>query len=85
MAEVIIYTKSYCPYSKDCKAWFKEKGVNFDEKIIDDDQALTAEMLQKSGDRSDTPQIFFNNHHIGSFDDVKALEATGKLDGMLNS
>lgn len=85
MAEVIIYTKSYCPYSKECKAWFKEKGVDFDEKVIDDDLALTAEMVQKSGDRNDTPQIFINSHHIGSFDDLKALEATGKLDEMLSS
>lgn len=85
MAEVVIYTKSYCPYSKNCKAWFNEKGVKFDEKIIDDDPALTSEMLTKSGDRSDTPQIFINNHHIGSFDDLKALETTDKLNEMLNS
>lgn len=85
MAEVIIYTKSYCPYSKECKAWLKEKGIDFYEKMIDDDQALTAEMVQKSGDRSDTPQIFINSHHIGSFDDLKALEATDKLDEMLSS
>ena len=84
MAEVVLYTKSYCPFSKDCKTWFDEKGVSYDEKVIDDDPALTSEMITKSGERTDTPQVFINGHHIGSFDDLKALEATGELDGLLN-
>ena len=84
MAEVIIYTKSYCPYSKECKEFLAGKNVKFDEKVIDKDSASQKEMEVKSGNRTDTPQIFINGHHIGSFDDMKALEATGKLDEMLN-
>lgn len=84
MAEVIIYTKTYCPYSKECKEFLKAKEIAFDEKIIDTDQALTQEMITKSGERTDTPQVFINGHHIGSFDDLKALDSQGKLDEMLN-
>lgn len=84
MAEVVIYTKSYCPYSQECKKYFSEKGVSFDEKVLDQDQALEIEMESKSGGRTDTPQVFINSHHIGSFDDIKALEASGKLSEMLN-
>lgn len=84
MAEVVIYSKSYCPFSQDCKKYLTEKGVKFEEKIVDNDQALTFEMESKSGGRTDTPQIFINTHHIGSFDDLKALESSGKLEGMLN-
>lgn len=84
MAEVILYTKSYCPFSKECKEFFKKKGVEFTEKVIDDDPALKLEMETKSGERTDTPQIFINEHHIGSFDDLKALDATKNLDEMLN-
>ncbi len=84
MAHVIVYTKSYCPFSKSCKEYLKEKGVEYSEKIIDDDPALGKEMEQKSGRRTDTPQVFINGHHIGSFDDLKALEAQGNLDKMLD-
>jgi glutaredoxin 3 len=84
MAEVVIYTKSYCPYSKTCKEMLDDKGVSYDEKVLDDDAVLEKEMEQKSGGRTDTPQVFINNHHIGSGDDLKALEAQGKLDEMLN-
>lgn len=84
MAEVVIYTKTYCPFSKECKEFLKQKNVSFDEKIVDRDNALEQEMEAKSGERTDTPQVFINGHHIGSFDDLKALETTGKLDEMLN-
>lgn len=84
MAEVVIYTKSYCPYSKECKELLNSKGVDFTEKITDEDPALVAEMTSKSGERTDTPQVFINGHHVGSGDDMKALDSTGKLDEMLN-
>lgn len=84
MADVVIYTKSYCPYSKECKQFFETKNIPYDEKVIDEDQALTQEMIAKSGERTDTPQVFINGSHIGSFDDVKALDSEGELDKMLN-
>ncbi len=84
MAHVVLYTKTYCPYSKNCKEYLKEKGVPYSEKVIDEDPALIKEMEQKSGRRTDTPQVFINGHHIGSFDDLKALEAQGNLDKMLD-
>ncbi len=84
MAKVVLYTKSYCPYSKNCKTYLEEKGVEYSEMIMDDDPALQKEMEQKSGRRTDTPQVFINGHHIGSFDDLKALEAQGTLDEMLD-
>lgn len=83
MAEVVIYTKTYCPFSQKCKKFLEEKGVEYDEKVIDNDKDSMEEMLSKSGEREDTPQVFINGHHIGSFDDLKALEATGVLEEML--
>ena len=85
MAEVVIYTKSYCPYSEGCKQMLEEKKIHYDEKMIDSDSVLASEMEIKSGGRTDTPQVFVNSHHIGSFDDLKALESEGKLDELLNS
>lgn len=84
MAEVILYTKSYCPFSQECKKFLDQKKVSYDEKVTDDDAALTQEMLTKSGNRSDTPQVFINDHHIGSFDDLKALDSQGKLNELLD-
>jgi glutaredoxin 3 len=84
MAKVVLYTKSYCPYSKNCKEYLSEKGVEYSEMMVDEDVALAKEMEQKSGGRTDTPQVFINDHHIGSFDDLKALDSQGKLNEMLD-
>ena len=84
MAKVILYTKSYCPYSKNCKEYLGEKGVEYSEMVVDEDVALAKEMEAKSGGRTDTPQVFINDHHIGSFDDLKALDSQGKLNEMLD-
>lgn len=84
MAEVVIYTKTYCPFSKECKALLTSKGIKYDEQIIDKDPALQKEMEMKSGGRTDTPQVFINGHHIGSGDDLKTLDATGGLNKMLD-
>ena len=84
MAKVVLYTKSYCPYSKNCKEYLDEKGVEYSEMIVDEDVTLAKEMEVKSGGRTDTPQVFINDHHIGSFDDLKALDSQGKLNEMLD-
>jgi len=84
MAHVLVYTKSYCPYSKECKEFLDNKGVKYEEHIIDNDTAMQKEMETKSGGRTDTPQVFINGHHIGSDDDLKTLEKTGDLNKMLD-
>ena len=83
MADVVLYTKTYCPFSKECKEFLKKKGVDFDEKVIDSDPDTLAEMEAKTGERTDTPQVFINGHHIGTYDDLKALDETGKLNKLL--
>lgn len=82
MVDVIIYTKSYCPYSKACKELLDSKGAKYTEYVTDADSALKAEMELKSG-RTDTPQIFIGGHHIGSGDDLKALDQQGDLEKLL--
>lgn len=84
MADVVIYTRTYCPFSQECKKFLDEKGVKYGEKIIDQDKASEQEMEAKSGERTDTPQVFINDHHIGSFDDLKALDQQGDLDKLLD-
>ena len=83
MADVVLYTKSYCPYSKETKEMLDKKGVKYTELLVDGDSVLEQEMEAKSG-RTDTPQVFINGTHIGSGDDLKALDSEGELDKLLN-
>lgn len=84
MPDVIVYSKSICPYCDRAKQLLTAKLVKFEEKRIDQDAALLKEMLAKSEGRRTVPQIFINGKGIGGFDELWALEKAGELDQLLN-
>jgi glutaredoxin 3 len=63
----------------------KSRGVTDIEKIlIDNNDALRAEMMEKTNRRT-VPQIFIGDTHVGGFDDLSALDKAGKLLPLLQS
>lgn len=80
---VEIYTWSTCPFCIRAKALLKQKGVEFEEYCIDGDEAARAEMAKRSNGRRSLPQIFIDGQHVGGCDDLYALNASGKLDPLL--
>jgi glutaredoxin 3 len=85
MAEVIIYTKAYCPYCVRAKALLDEKQVAYKDVKIDEQPERRAEMIEKASGRSTVPQIFIGTTHIGGCDEMFALHAAGKLEPLLNA
>lgn len=83
MAEVVLYTKGYCPYCNGAKALLKEKGVEFTDIDVENNEEALKEMLSKSEGRTTVPEIFIDGKLIGGFDDMKALDESGELDKML--
>jgi glutaredoxin 3 len=81
--QVTIYTKFWCVYSQDAKALLESKGVDFTEIDIEKEPGRRAEMLERSGGRRTVPQVFIGPTHVGGCDDLYALDAGGKLDGLL--
>ena len=60
----------------------RHKGVAFEEVDVSTDDALREKMVRESGRRT-VPQIFINGSPIGGFDELRALDAEGKLDQLL--
>ena len=83
MAKVEIYTSPFCGYCHRAKMLLNAKGVAFEEFDVMMDPAKKREMLDRSDGRSTVPQIFIDGKGIGGCDDLHALDARGKLDGML--
>lgn len=82
MANVIIYSTSYCPFCLRAKQLLNSKGVQYQVIQINEEPEKRAEMIKKSG-RTSVPQIFIDNQHIGGCDDLYALESQGRLDQLL--
>lgn len=85
MAKIIVYSGPNCPYCMRAKALLQKKGASFDEINIQSDDAKRDEMLARSNGKRTIPQIFINDQHIGGCDELYALDAAGKLDGLLAS
>lgn len=85
MADVVVYTKDYCPYCVKAKNLLAKKGVAFKEVDITHDFHLQEEMFEKAEGRRTVPQIFINAQPIGGCDDLYALDKDGKLDLMLSN
>ncbi len=82
MRPVLVYTRDFCGYCARAKALLIAKGVAFEEINAGADPAKRAEMQARSG-RNTFPQIFIGDTHVGGCDDLHALEAAGRLDGLL--
>lgn len=46
---VIVYSTTTCPYCKMLKSYLQEKGVSYEEKMVDTDEAAQEEMMKESG------------------------------------
>lgn len=83
MPKVLMYASGVCPYCVRAEMLLKSKGVIDIEKIrVDLDPQQREEMMQKTGRRT-VPQIFIGGTHVGGYDDLAALDRSGKLDPLL--
>ena len=82
MSNIIIYSTDFCPFCVRARNLFKRKNIEFTEMKITDDETKE-KMIKKSGGRKSVPQIFIDDKHIGGYDDLHALDLSGKLDDLL--
>lgn len=83
MPTVVMYTTGSCPYCVRARRLLDTKGVVYKEFRVDLEPHLRPEMETKSG-RVTVPQIFIDEHHVGGFDDLSALDVDGELDALLD-
>ena len=81
-AAVTMYSNEYCSYCGAARMLLTRKGVAYEEILVSKDPALRTEMVERSG-RTSVPQIFIGNTHVGGFDDLHSLDASGELDKLL--
>jgi glutaredoxin 3 len=83
MANVEVYSSMLCGFCYRAKKLLEQKGVAFTEIDLMVHPSRRAEMVERSGGRTSVPQIFIGGRHIGGCDDLFALEASKKLDSLL--
>jgi glutaredoxin 3 len=83
MRRIEIYTTRYCPYCIAAKRLLSQKGVEFTEIDVSADAKRRGRMVARANGRMTVPQIFIGSIHVGGYDDLYALDRSGKLDALL--
>lgn len=86
--QVVIFSKTWCPYSKKAKALIKEEYPNAELTVIelderDDGDELQNYLHEKTGQRT-VPNVFIDKAHVGGSDDLAGLHKNGGLKKILN-
>jgi glutaredoxin 3 len=83
MVDVTIYTRMMCGYCSAAKRLLDRKGVSYTEHDASFSPELRREMIDRANGGSTFPQIFIGDVHVGGCDDLHAMDAQGRLDGLL--
>ena len=85
MAEVTMYSTGVCPFCQMAERLLRSKGVSAIAKIrVDLEPGRRVEMMEKTGRRT-VPQIYIGDTHVGGYEDLAALDRTGRLDELLRA
>ena len=83
MKSVTIYTGPLCNYSDAAKRLLTRNNVEYKEINIATVEGAMDEMIKKANGKRTIPQIFFDDEHIGGYDETRALEKENKLQDLL--
>ena len=83
MKSVIVYTGPRCNFCDAAKRLLVRNNIPFNEIDIAVEEGKKEEMLNKSNGRKTIPQIFFNDLHIGGYQELRTLEKENKLEDLL--
>ena len=83
MKSVTIYTGPLCNFCDAAKRLLTRNNVDYNEINIATVDGAIDEMIAKANGKRTIPQIFFNDQHIGGYDEARALEKENKLQDLL--
>ena len=83
MKSVTIYTGPLCNYCDAAKRLLTRNNATYKEIDISIVEGAMDEMIKKANGKRTIPQIFFDDQHIGGYDEARALEKENKLQDLL--
>ena len=79
MKNIIVYSGPMCGYCDAAKRLLERNNLEFTDIDVSTKDGLRDEMTKKANGRRTIPQIFFNDEHIGGYQELRELEKAGKL------
>ena len=83
MKTITIYTSPLCGFCDAAKKLLARNNTEYKEINVATIDGAMDEMITKANGKRTVPQIFFDDQHIGGYDDIRALEKENKLQDLL--
>ena len=79
MKNVTVYMGPRCAFCDAAKRLLERNNISYKEINVALLEGKKEEMLKKSNGKKTIPQIFFNESHIGGYEELRDLEKKGEL------
>ena len=79
MKNITVYSGPLCNFCDAAKRLLSRNNLNYNEIDISTKEGLRDEMTKRANGRRTIPQIFFDDYHVGGYQELRELEKTGKL------
>ncbi len=85
MSRVTVYSAANCSFCIRAKNMLEKWDIEYDEKRIDQDQAVMREFAEVTNGARTVPQIVIDGKPIGGFTELTELHMDGELDELMQS
>ena len=80
-----MYSGPMCSFCEAAKRLLNRNNLKYEILDISTKDDLRDEMTKKSNGRRTIPQIFFDDYHVGGYQELRELEKSVKLAQYLNN
>ena len=79
MKNITVYSGPLCAFCDASNRLLGRNNLKYKEIDISTYSILMDEMIKKAGGKRTIPQIFFEDHHVGGYQELRELEKSGTL------
>ena len=79
MKQITMYSGPSCNFCDAAKRLLSRNNLEYNEIDISTEGGLIDEMIKKANGKRTIPQIFFDDHHVGGYVELRELEKKGEL------
>ena len=79
MKNITMYTGPLCNFCEAAKRLLVRNNLNYKEIDISTKDDLRDEMIKKANGKRTIPQIFFDDYHVGGYEELRELEKKGEI------
>ena len=79
MKNIIVYSGPMCGFCDSAKRLLTRNNLSYTEIDVSLKEGLREEMIKKANGKRTIPQIFFDDYHVGGYQELRELEKAGNL------